>query len=117
MSNNKSHNSKDLQTIKEKIAANFKHPPKIDDLARAAGISKSTLQHEFTLIFGKSIQDYQFELRINAAKVLLEKPDYSVKYVAVVVGYKNPGNFSRGFKKLTGMTPLQYRNDFQLRFA
>lgn len=49
-------------------------------------------------------------LRIERAKELLKKNDLTVSLVAKEVGFKDLSNFSRQFKKVTGVTPTAYRS-------
>jgi two-component system response regulator YesN len=53
---------------------------------------------------------YIRELRIAAARKLLEQePRLEIKQVADLVGYPDPGYFSRVFRQAAGMSPLEYR--------
>jgi two-component system response regulator YesN len=50
-------------------------------------------------------------LKIDKAKELLLDEQYSIKQVAALVGIHNPLYFSRLFRKLTGQSPRQFRED------
>ena len=56
-------------------------------------------------------------LRIEEAKRLLETSTKPVEEISAEVGYEEPGFFLRLFKRLTGITPGQYRRMFQRIFA
>jgi two-component system response regulator YesN len=58
---------------------------------------------------GKSFTEYLIEVRINAAKVLLVKPEVKVYEVGQMVGYNEPVSFNRAFKKIVGVSPAEYR--------
>lgn len=59
---------------------------------------------------GKSFYDLLNEMRIERAKELLSDPCLKIGDIVEVVGYKDPGHFSRIFKKFTGMSANEYRN-------
>lgn len=63
--------------------------------------------------FGESFIDLLTRLRIEKAKEIMSSEQLSLKEVCFEVGYKDPNYFSRVFKRVTGMTPTEYRN--QLR--
>ena len=57
--------------------------------------------------------DYLQNLRIEAAKRLLESGQMPVDEISVEVSYQDPSFFRRLFKRRTGLTPSQYRRMFQ----
>ena len=56
-----------------------------------------------------SNSDYLIELRINRAKLLLEKTDMPIEQIAALVGYNNKGFFYQKFVEQCGMKPAIYR--------
>jgi AraC-like DNA-binding protein len=100
-----------IDAVKKSIEANFKHPLNIHYLAKLAGVSESTLQHQFPDAFGVTMQEYQTDFRIKIAKYLLEDTDHAIKYIAQNVGYKSAPSFSHAFKKITGKKPSDYRKE------
>jgi two-component system response regulator YesN len=59
---------------------------------------------------GETFIDYLTRLRINKAKDLISREELSLKEVCYEVGYNDPNYFSRVFKKVTGISPSEYRN-------
>jgi two-component system, response regulator YesN len=59
---------------------------------------------------GETFIDYLTRLRINKAKDLIGREELSLKEVCYEVGYHDPNYFSRVFKKVTGISPSEYRN-------
>lgn len=77
--------------------------------AEMAGVSVRTLQRRLQLSassYSQIIQEARFEL----ARTRLEDPATKVIDVAMMVGYDSPQHFSRAFRRFTGVTPSQYRN-------
>lgn len=86
--------------ISEKITLN--------DLAKSNYISVSTLKRVFAQQVGCSIISYLTDLRIENAKDLLRRQEYSISAVAEKTGFASVHYFSSVFKNHTGMTPRQY---------
>ncbi|MBP1993845.1 helix-turn-helix domain-containing protein [Paenibacillus eucommiae] len=60
---------------------------------------------------GKTFGSLLDEIRINKAKELLEADDCKIQEIAAQVGYQNANSFTRMFRRLTGVTPGEYRRD------
>lgn len=63
----------------------------------------------FKETYGISPRDYLSKLKINEAKKLLGKPQYSINDIGSALGYRNLANFSRQFKRWTDISPSQFR--------
>ena len=82
------------------------------DLTGAAArvyLSPGYLSSQFKQAMGVSFVDYINRVRIEHAKKLLEDPAATNYQTAQAVGFSNEKYFSQVFKKVTGMTPSQYR--------
>ncbi len=55
---------------------------------------------------------YLQQLRIEAARHLLEVSGRNIEEITGMVGYENGSSFRRLFKRKTGLTPVEYRNKF-----
>ena len=73
-------------------------------------ISESKLRKIFKEATGKTINDFLTEMRIEKAKEYLSNTDDTIRLIASNVGY-DTRNLGKQFKKITGMTPLQWRNN------
>ncbi|MGO4183667.1 helix-turn-helix domain-containing protein, partial [Paenibacillus sp. TAF43_2] len=62
---------------------------------------------------GYSLTDYLVRMRIAKARIELEKTNNRISDIAINVGYSNFSHFSKLFKKTTGLTPQEYRKNFQ----
>jgi len=83
-------------------------PIKIDTVAEITGISTRTLQRnlkENGSSYSQIIQEARFELACSH----LNNQDMKVIDVAIALGYENPQHFSRAFRRISGITPSEYR--------
>lgn len=78
-----------------------------------AGIPERTLKRRFKAATGSSLRDYVQNLRVEEAKRLLESSRMPVDEISAAVGYEDASFFRRLFKRLTGLSPGQYRRMFQ----
>jgi len=95
---------------KEFIAAHYDRTITLDDVARHVHLNASYLSHLFKEMTGMKYIDYLTEYRMNKAKSLLADTNWKVYEVGEMVGYENPRYFTLLFKKITGQSPLEYRN-------
>lgn len=72
-------------------------------------MSVSYFQHLYKAFFGISYQKDVIEMRIEYAKRLVKSTDNKLEHIAKLCGYSNEIHFYRQFKKITGITPGQYR--------
>ncbi len=96
-----------IQAACDIIARNTDQPLTIRELARKVAMNECYLKKGFKTITGKTIHEYQQELRITKAKVLLQQDGYSVTDVANTLGYSSISHFSTAFKRVTGLKPCE----------
>lgn len=95
-----------VQWIQEHLAEAL---PCIDDIAARVGLSESHFRRRFSEEMGFSPLEYVSWQRIQRAKQLLTQGDTSVTKLAFDLGFQSSAYFTQVFRKLTGMTPSQYR--------
>lgn len=82
----------------------------ISAMADEMNITLSYLSTLFKQSSGKNLNNYITEKRLDSAKQLLSSPHHSIREIAHMCGYEDPGYFSSLFRKKTGMNPTEYRN-------
>jgi len=92
--------------------ARFTERLAVDDMARAAGLSRAHFSREFKEAFGVSPHAYLLTRRLERAASLLRLTDRSVAEVCVDVGLQSVGSFTTSFKRMFGQTPTAYRAAF-----
>ncbi|MDB5686138.1 MAG: AraC family transcriptional regulator [Rhizorhabdus sp.] len=83
--------------------------PTAAELARDCGLSKRHFFRLFRQTTGTSLVDYATSQRILRAKNLLRDEGLVVKQIAHRCGFQTPAAFSAAFRRVTGMTPREYR--------
>lgn len=81
-----------------------------DELAADFCVGKTQLNRKIKAITGYTTTEYILHVRISLAKQLLAKTDYSIGDIAARVGIDDVAYFSSVFRKMTGMTPTDFRN-------
>ena len=79
-----------------------------EDIAKALGLSKSTLTRRLKTMTDKTPLEILSEFRLNKAKNMLEKSEESVSEVAYKVGFNDPLYFSKKFKEAFGVSPSKF---------
>lgn len=105
----KNSSSKAVQQAVEYIKANYRRKISIDEVAKACYLSPSHLSTIFKQELGCTILEFVTRVRIEEAKVLLRDPKYNVIEAAYSLGFKDPGYFTKVFKRSEGITPSEYR--------
>ncbi|MBD5550495.1 MAG: response regulator [Lachnospiraceae bacterium] len=95
-----------MRYIEENLAADLS----LEQIADHLHISSSHLSRTFKKTADISLTDYINQVRINKAKELLLGTDVYIYAISEMVGYHDATYFSSIFKKLTGISPSEYRN-------
>lgn len=96
------------------IADNYARPSLVSELIHRSGMPESTFIRHFKAATGFTPLAYIQALRVEEAKQMLETSDLSVEQVAEEVGYEDAASFRQLFRRLTGMTPADYRRKFRM---
>ncbi|MDQ0204155.1 helix-turn-helix transcriptional regulator [Pectinatus haikarae] len=95
--------------VKSYIDTHYSEKLTFDSLCEKLHISESFLSHKFKKVTGFSPVQYITRRRMGKAQTLLISSDESITEIGAVAGYENTSYFNMLFKKIIGMTPLEYR--------
>jgi AraC family transcriptional regulator len=98
-----------LRQITDWMAEHLAEDFGLDQLAAQAGLSKFYFTRLFKTALGVSPSRYLLSLRMDEARRLLRETKRSVLEIALEVGYANPSHFARFFRRETGLSPSDYR--------
>ena len=98
-----------LRLVLEFINDEFKTTPQIDDFSRVAGLHPTHLMRAFKQKTGMTLGDYVRRLKIAHACRQLRADGMPLAQIAAECGFADQSHFSRTFKAVMGLTPLQYR--------
>jgi AraC-like DNA-binding protein len=101
-----------LLRAKDLADARYADPLDVDDLARAAGLSRAHFSREFRRAFGESPHAYLLTRRLERAAALLRLTDRSIADICFSVGLQSIGSFTTSFTRTYGMSPAAYRATF-----
>jgi AraC-like DNA-binding protein len=92
--------------------ARYMEPLTVEDLARAAGLSRAHFSREFRRAFGESPHVYLLTRRLERAASMLRSTDRSVADICIAVGLDSIGSFTTSFTRMFGRSPTAYRAAF-----
>src|SRR3954462_7160490 len=101
-----------LLRAKDLADLRYAEPLGVDDLARAAGLSRAHFSREFRRAFGESPHAYLLPRRLERAAALLRTTDRSVADICFSVGLSSVGSFTSSFTRTYGIPPLAHRAAF-----
>lgn len=104
-----SSNSELIKSAANYIAQNFSREITLEEVAAQVHLNASYLSSLFKQVTGTTFKEYLNQVRIEESKLLLLHTDYSVLDIAIACGFNDQSYFTKVFKRLTGMTPSQYR--------
>jgi transcriptional regulator GlxA family with amidase domain len=106
----RSHHDEEIIKVQEWLDQNYQAGVVISGLAKRFKLSVRSLNRRFKLATNASPLQYLQSLRIEHAKELLKQSNLAVSEVADMVGYQDASYFTSLFKKVTAVTPIEYRS-------
>ena len=98
-----------LQQTLDLLGAEMAGPPSLTELARRVGSNGRKLTDLFHHHLGMTVFDYIDDMRMVAARRLLASSALAIGRVVDQIGYRNPGDFTRAFRRRFQVTPREYR--------
>jgi transcriptional regulator GlxA family with amidase domain len=108
----KTHDDEPVKKAQEFIETNFEDKITVDQLASMLALSRRNLERRFKKATANTVVEYMQRVKIEAAKMSLESSRENVNEVMYKVGYTDSKAFRTTFKKITGLSPVQYRNKY-----
>lgn len=99
----------DFSQAVDRMREHYADKLRVQDLARRAKVSVAQFERRMKRIFQLSAGQYLMKVRVDAAARLLQHSDESISEIALQVGFFDQSRLSRVFRRVTGMTPGQYR--------
>lgn len=108
----KDHKDKEILKAQEYIEKNIHEKISTDELAQISAMGRRTFERRFKEATNNSVLEYIQRIKIEAAKRQFETSRRNINEVMYDVGYTDTKAFRDLFKKLTGLTPVEYRNKY-----
>ena len=101
--------SKECAEARRYIDSNFKENISLDQLAELTHVNKYYLVHSFSKEYGVSPINYLIGRRIEESRYLLADTNHSLSQISHMLGFSSPSYFSQSFRKLEGISPMEYQ--------
>ena len=103
--------NENLDRVKKYISENLDKELSVKTICKNSNVSKSVLYKLFSTSLGCTVSEYVNRQRIESAKRLLSQTDMTIEDVSKKCGYTSSDYFGRVFKRLTNVSPQQYRKN------
>ena len=111
-SGQKDHEDDSIREVQSYIETNFQKKITVEQLAEMCAMGRRTFERRFKKATSNTVVEYLQRVKIEAAKRSLETNRKNVSEVMYDVGYSDTKAFRTTFKKITGLSPLEYRNKY-----
>ena len=108
----KSHEDEDILKAQEFIEKNYQDKITVDQLADMVAIGRRSFERRFKKATNNTVVEYIQRVKVEAAKRSFESSRKNINEVMFNVGYTDTKAFRTIFKKITGLTPIEYRNKY-----
>ena len=108
----KEHADAEIITAQEFIESNYHERITVDSLADMVAVGRKNFEHRFRKATNNTVVEYMQRVKIEAAKRKFENSLKNINQVMFDVGYTDTKAFRTVFKKITGLTPIEYRNKY-----
>lgn len=108
----KDHDDHDIRKAQEFIESNYMERITVDELADKFAVGRRSFERRFKRATNNTVVEYMQRVKIEAAKRSFESSRKNINEVMYDVGYSDTKAFRMIFKKITGLTPIEYRNKY-----
>lgn len=108
----KAHNDESIKKAQEFIETNFQEKITVDQLADMLAVGRRNLERRFKKATSNTVSEYIQRVKIEAAKKSFETDRKNITEVMYDVGYSDIKAFRTIFKKITGLSPIDYRSKY-----
>jgi len=108
----KDHDDEQIKKAQQFIESNFQEKITVDQLASMFAIGRRNLERRFKKATSNTVVEYIQRVKMEAAKMNLESSRENVNEVMYKVGYTDTKAFRNTFKRITGLSPVQYRSKY-----
>jgi transcriptional regulator GlxA family with amidase domain len=108
----KNHTDAAIKKAQEYIENNTQEKITTDELADMAATGRRSFERRFKLATNNSVSEYIHRVKIEAAKRQFENSRKNINEIMFDIGYTDTKAFRAMFKKITGLTPVEYRNKY-----
>jgi AraC family transcriptional regulator, regulatory protein of adaptative response / methylphosphotriester-DNA alkyltransferase methyltransferase len=99
------------------VEAEYATELSLDDIARRVASSRRQLQRAYTEIGGTTFRDHLTQVRMRRAAELLAARRLTIREVAYRVGYRQPAQFAKAFRRHHGVSPSDFRATLRMHAA
>ncbi|WP_118975537.1 GlxA family transcriptional regulator [Taibaiella koreensis] len=111
-SGQKAHEDEPIKKAQEYIEHNFEDKITVDQLAGMFALGRRSLERRFKKATSNTVTEYIQRVKIEAAKKDLESGRKNINEVMYDVGYADVKAFRTTFRKITGLSPIEYKNKY-----
>lgn len=108
----KDHNDEQIKQAQEYIEEHYQEKIIVDELAQMVAVSRRSFERRFKQATDNTVIEYLQRVKVEAAKRSFESTRKNINEVMFDVGYTDTKAFRNVFKRITGLTPIEYRNKY-----
>lgn len=111
------HDDKIIKNVQQFISENYNYRLNVKELGERFNMSQRSFMRKFKDVTGNTPLEYIQRVKIEAAKRQLEKGQQTVEEISMDVGYEDFSSFRNIFKRITGLTPQEYKRKYNRMFT
>jgi transcriptional regulator GlxA family with amidase domain len=113
----KAHDDEPIKKAQEFIEKNVEDKISVDQLASMLALGRRNMERRFKKATSNTVAEYIQRVKVEAAKKNLETGRKNINEVMYEVGYSDTKAFRTIFKKITGLSPIEYKNKYSKDLA